>query len=140
MGTNRAVAYDLYIDPLEAGYGIDCKRPEWASLFDDCPKERREVVPAFVENTASQGVVLCVVVPETLRSAIVVAPFWDEYDRRCINCGRCTFVCPTYTYYSMQDIFYQDNPKAGNAAEYGPLAWWTATDKKQPKDAAQGIP
>ncbi len=38
---------------------------------------------------------------------------WQEYGSRCIGCGRCNFVCPTCTCFTMQDIFYKDNPKAG---------------------------
>lgn len=38
---------------------------------------------------------------------------WNEYDSRCIACGRCNFVCPTCTCFTMQDIFYTDNGKVG---------------------------
>lgn len=38
---------------------------------------------------------------------------WREYDTRCIGCGRCNFVCPTCTCFSMQDIFYKENIKVG---------------------------
>lgn len=38
---------------------------------------------------------------------------WDDYDSRCINCGRCNFVCPTCTCFTMQDLFYSENGKAG---------------------------
>ena len=36
-----------------------------------------------------------------------------ELEELCIGCGRCNFVCPTCTCFTMQDIFYKDNPKAG---------------------------
>ena len=38
---------------------------------------------------------------------------WDEYDTRCIACGRCNFVCPTCTCFTMQDIYYKENENAG---------------------------
>ncbi|MGL4914235.1 MAG: anaerobic sulfite reductase subunit AsrA [Romboutsia sp.] len=38
---------------------------------------------------------------------------WDEYNGRCIACGRCNFVCPTCSCYTMQDIFYKENEKVG---------------------------
>lgn len=38
---------------------------------------------------------------------------WNEYDARCIACGRCNFVCPTCTCFTMQDIFYKENEKVG---------------------------
>lgn len=38
---------------------------------------------------------------------------WREYDDRCIACGRCNFVCPTCTCFTMQDIFYKENENVG---------------------------
>ena len=38
---------------------------------------------------------------------------WDEYDTRCIACGKCNFVCPTCTCFTMQDIYYKENENVG---------------------------
>ena len=38
---------------------------------------------------------------------------WDEYDTRCIGCGRCNYSCPTCTCFSMQDIHYKENENMG---------------------------
>jgi ferredoxin len=38
---------------------------------------------------------------------------WREYDTRCINCGRCNFVCPTCTCFTMQDLYYSENGRVG---------------------------
>ena len=38
---------------------------------------------------------------------------WDEYDNRCIGCGRCNYSCPTCTCFSMQDIHYKENENMG---------------------------
>ena len=38
---------------------------------------------------------------------------WNEYDARCIACGRCNFVCPTCTCFTMQDIYYKENENVG---------------------------
>ena len=51
--------------------------------------------------------------PKKLTQDFAGSPFWHEYSARCIGCGRCNFVCPTCTCFSMQDIFYKDNPNAG---------------------------
>ena len=40
-------------------------------------------------------------------------PMWDEYDARCIACGKCNFVCPTCTCFTMQDIYYKENENVG---------------------------
>lgn len=112
MGTNRPESYDMYIEPSDDGYLIDCKNPEWDHLFDDCPRETGEVSPAYVSETAvlTESVDA---IPERLGPETAALPLWDEYDSRCINCGRCNFVCPTCGCYTMQDIFYHENGKAG---------------------------
>lgn len=38
---------------------------------------------------------------------------WNEYDTRCIACGRCNYTCPTCTCFSMQDIYYKENQNVG---------------------------
>ena len=38
---------------------------------------------------------------------------WQEYNSRCIACGRCNFVCPTCSCFTMQDVFYKENEKVG---------------------------
>lgn len=38
---------------------------------------------------------------------------WNEYDARCIACGKCNFVCPTCTCFTMQDIYYKENENVG---------------------------
>ncbi|MDR3160139.1 MAG: anaerobic sulfite reductase subunit AsrA [Spirochaetaceae bacterium] len=112
MGTNRPDAYDMYIEAADDGYLIDCKTPEWDRLFDEYPRETREVCPAFVNETTALTETVDAI-PEHLGPEAAALPLWDEYDSRCINCGRCNFVCPTCGCYTMQDIFFSDNGKAG---------------------------
>nr|UWI48786.1 anaerobic sulfite reductase subunit AsrA [Clostridioides difficile] len=53
-------------------------------------------------------------VPENIDSNEMTGnPIWDEYDTRCIGCGRCNFVCPTCSCFTMQDIFYKENENVG---------------------------
>ena len=54
-----------------------------------------------------------VCLPEHLPEDIGLHEMWQEYAGRCIGCGRCNFVCPTCTCFTMQDIFYRDNENAG---------------------------
>ena len=58
-------------------------------------------------------------IPEEVPREIVRSGLWDEYTSRCINCGRCNFVCPTCTCYTMQDVFYSDNGRAGERRRVG---------------------
>lgn len=53
-------------------------------------------------------------VPENIDSNEMIGnSIWDEYDTRCIGCGRCNFVCPTCSCFTMQDIFYKENENVG---------------------------
>jgi sulfhydrogenase subunit beta (sulfur reductase) len=36
------------------------------------------------------------------------APFWDEVQFSCINCGTCTFLCPTCWCFDVQDEVHKD--------------------------------
>lgn len=108
MGTNRSENYDMSIEPDGDGYLIDCKRAEWRELLEQRGSERLDATPAFVRQTQT-----AVHIPEGLTADVMKSDMWSEFDSRCINCGRCNFVCPTCTCYTMQDIFYTDNGKTG---------------------------
>ena len=51
--------------------------------------------------------------------SVDVIGVWDEYSVRCIGCGRCNFVCPTCTCYTMQDVYYTENGKVGERRRVG---------------------
>ena len=69
---------------------------------------KEEVSPKFVEENETK-----VEVPEGIDLNIIKSTVWNEYSERCIACGRCNFVCPTCTCFTMQDVFYKDNENAG---------------------------
>ena len=108
MGANRTDEYDLYLQPDGDGYLADCKNSEWEALFSAHSREEAAVSPAFVSDTPIR-----VNIPDNLTAQVTFSKAWEEYDSRCINCGRCNFSCPTCTCYTMQDIFYTDNGRAG---------------------------
>ena len=108
MGTNQIDSYDAAIEPNKKGYRIDNKLPEWEELFSDHCEKELEVIPSFVTEN-----IVKVNIPEGITIDIVKSEMWNEYDSRCINCGRCNFVCPTCTCFTMQDVFYTDNGKVG---------------------------
>ncbi|URZ16548.1 anaerobic sulfite reductase subunit AsrA [Clostridium felsineum] len=108
MGTNKTDKYDLSIDKKDDYFYVDNKEEVLEEFFKEEGLEELEVKPAFVtENNIN------VKVPEGITNKIFNSKLWQEYDERCINCGRCNFVCPTCTCFSMQDIFYTDNKKVG---------------------------
>ncbi|MFW5555940.1 MAG: anaerobic sulfite reductase subunit AsrA [Roseburia inulinivorans] len=106
MNTNKSDNYDLSIDRTENYYLLDCKDEGFQALLRD--GETVDVSPAFVtENTVKVNI------PENLTADVAKSGMWKEYDSRCINCGRCNFVCPTCTCFTMQDFFYSENGKVG---------------------------
>lgn len=107
MGTNRCEGYDLYAFQDEYGWYFEVKNEKLKDLLPELGQTAEEA-PAFVEKNPVQ-----VDIPERLPEDIGQDSLWQEYSSRCIGCGRCNFVCPTCTCFTMQDIFYKDNPKAG---------------------------
>lgn len=108
MGTNIAGNYDAGLQKQEDGYAIDNRTAEWDSLMSGLSLKESDKKPSYVnENTVR------VRIPEGLSIEVAKSGMWKEYDSRCIDCGRCNFVCPTCTCFSMQDIYYTDNGKAG---------------------------
>ena len=109
MGTNRSSNYDMSIDRQADGtYLIDCKDADWEKQFAAAGCVQQEVSPSYVTENS-----ITVTVPENLTAEAAGSKMWDDYDSRCINCGRCNFVCPTCTCFTMQDLFYSENGKAG---------------------------
>ncbi len=135
MGTNRTEDYDAYLkvdsqkvlldvhwNPLAPGQpdpgAMAPDQKTWntdpADSFSGKEKESpyrlqiREIRPDYVTENKEK-----VTLPKHLSNESFTKEIWQEYGSRCIGCGRCNFVCPTCTCFTMQDIFYQDNPKAG---------------------------
>ena len=106
MGTNRFDAYDAYVkvdgDMVYADF--QCEELEQAVEGS----EHAEVSPDYVTENKEK-----VTLPKDLSNASFSNEIWKEYGDRCIGCGRCNFVCPTCTCFTMQDIFYKDNAKVG---------------------------
>ena len=106
MGTNKADNYDAYVKVDEDAVYMDLK---WEELFNGLKDaEEVEVVPDFVTENIEK-----VTLPKKLSNDSFTKEIWKEYGARCIACGRCNFVCPTCTCFTMQDIFYRDNAKVG---------------------------
>lgn len=106
MGTNKAENYDAYIKVDGDIVTMDLK---WSELAADMPEtEVVDVIPDYVVENKEK-----VTLPKNLSNESFTKEIWKEYGERCIACGRCNFVCPTCTCFTMQDIFYKDNAKVG---------------------------
>ena len=108
MGTNKSDNYDAYLKVVGKEALLDIKDEELLKVFSDMDKKEESVTPDFVTETETR-----VNIPENLDLRITKSEMWDQYNDRCIACGRCNFVCPTCTCFTMQDIFYKDNVKNG---------------------------
>jgi len=106
MGTNQTNDYDAY---LKVDGDTVLLNSRWEALDIALSGETQAaVVPDFVTENET-----VVELPEAIPQALFDSPFWEDYGNRCIACGRCNFVCPTCTCFTMQDLFYTDNGKAG---------------------------
>ena len=109
MGSNETKeGYVFSMDFVDGEYRCNVPDDEIAKVFSkaDCPKA--DVEPLFVKDNDVH-----VEIPDDIPLSIYKNELWDEYSARCVNCGRCTIVCPTCTCYTMQDVFYTDNGKVG---------------------------
>ena len=105
MGSNKAENYSLGFNLDGENIYLDIQDEE-LDVFsgDECDFE----VDFVKENNISVNI------PKEIDTiALAKDSMWDEYDARCIACGRCNFVCPTCTCFTMQDIFYKENENVG---------------------------
>ena len=108
MGSNTCDNYDAYIKVDDEYVLFDSKWDKLDELIKEVKHAEENVTPDFVtENKVTVNI------PENLNTKIFNSDMWQEYTERCIGCGRCNFVCPTCTCFTMQDIFYRDNGKVG---------------------------
>ncbi|GIM27508.1 anaerobic sulfite reductase subunit A [Clostridium polyendosporum] len=108
MGTNKTDEHDAYIKVDGDMVYFDVKDAAIEQYFADLSKEEVEITLDFVEENQTK-----VNIPANLDLKVMNSSMWKEYSERCIACGRCNFVCPTCTCFTMQDIFYKDNEKSG---------------------------
>ena len=96
MGTNKSDDYDLSIDRQNDGsFLINCRDSAWAAQLDALGAEKQDVTPAFVTENKVR-----VTIPDNLSHTVAESSIWDEYDSRCIACGRCDAICPEYISFS----------------------------------------
>ena len=114
MGANRTE--DGYMFSVETADGMiraDVPDQEMDAVFA-AHGTPEDVTPSYVTENEVH-----VRIPENVPLRIIKDSLWDEYTTRCINCGRCNYVCPTCTCYTMQDVFYTDNGKVGERRRVG---------------------
>lgn len=105
MGTSKSDDYSMALNIRQDEIYLDIKDEE-LNVFNgkDCNFE----VGFVKKNTISVEVPEISNLVELSKNSI-----WEDYDQRCIACGRCNFVCPTCSCFTMQDIYYKENENVG---------------------------
>ena len=116
MGTNRAddLDYLFSVDLIDNRFYCQLKEESLEEIFANNAIKEQEVIPRFVTENETR-----VDLPESVPLSLFQSDMWNEYTIRCIGCGRCNYVCPTCTCYTMQDVFYTDNGKVGERRRVG---------------------
>ncbi|MBP1853825.1 anaerobic sulfite reductase subunit AsrA [Metaclostridioides mangenotii] len=105
MGSNKTEDYSIGMNLEDDFIYMDIKDKD-LEVFNG---EKVDFEIDFVKENK-----ISIEVPQKIDvEAIKSDSLWEEYDKRCIGCGRCNFVCPTCTCFTMQDIFYKENQNAG---------------------------
>ena len=108
MNANKSDEYDFSVEKDGENYRVNCKSDYMREVFASCGAEEADVAVSFVSETKTR-----VTVSGKITNTAALLPLWEEYDGRCINCGRCTYGCPSCSCWTMQDMFYTDNGRAG---------------------------
>ena len=108
MGTNTTENYDLSVGKQGDLLLLDCNDADWFRHLEKLSISNVEIKPKHVSSNHFN-----VTIPERLELSITESPYWDQYDKRCVGCGRCNLVCPTCTCFTMQDLYYSENCRAG---------------------------
>lgn len=107
MGTNFTQNYSFSIRQEKEDYLCDVKE-DIDGLLASLGAPLQDITPLFPKENK-----VVVNIPEGLEQRVAKSTIWNEYNARCIACGRCNTSCPTCSCFTMQDIFYEDNPKCG---------------------------
>lgn len=109
MNANKTGDYDAAFRFGENEVLCEIKNDDFIPLFQNKGVEI-EFTPEFVERDYAK-----VSLPqiEKITTDMFDDSMWSEYSKRCIACGRCNFVCPTCSCWTMQDIQYEGSQSAG---------------------------
>ncbi|MBN6417227.1 anaerobic sulfite reductase subunit A, partial [Escherichia coli] len=114
MGSNKTDNYSAAMRFSDDGASVFIKDAFFEKALQGMGQST-EYEPVFVSENPEQVTLpekICQS-PQRVRDIIINHPLWDEYNSRCIGCGRCTTGCPTCTCYSVFDVAYDENPQRG---------------------------
>ena len=112
MKANQTEDYDFSVECDGEEYRVNVKDSAMDAVFKASGAKEASVSVPFVTETKTRVTVSDKIAAST-SEVLAALPVWEEYDSRCIGCGRCTFGCPSCSCWTMQDMFYTDNGKTG---------------------------
>ncbi len=108
MGSNATDNYAAAFRFGEDSVEVEVKDSRFVEFF--ASGTLSSFAPEFVKENVKKVTVPSV---EEMPPELFVSPLWDEYDSRCIACGRCNTSCVTCTCFSSLDLFYSDSRNCG---------------------------
>ncbi|WP_234497768.1 anaerobic sulfite reductase subunit AsrA [Vibrio maritimus] len=114
MGTNTTDNFSASVRLTEKGADLCIKDQQLEHYFADIGTKSQHTTQFVTENhvkvrTPDQ---VCSD-PLKVRTILTNHSVWDEYDSRCIGCGRCTTSCPTCSCYSVFDVVHNKEYRVG---------------------------
>jgi len=107
-GTNKTEDYSAFVRINNNQIEMNIKDEDFCGFFAQY-KTEQVISPNFIEKNK-----INLEIPKNLdKNFIYNHEMWDEYNSRCISCGRCNFSCPSCSCFSTQDIFYIENEQCG---------------------------
>lgn len=110
LGTNVTDIHDFGVAFSEVGAKIQLNSELFEGYFSDAQETLFEV--SFPQENQLK-VAFPQIESQEEYQRLRVHPMWEEYDKRCIACGKCTIACNTCTCFTTTDIFYSENQNVG---------------------------
>lgn len=106
IGTNIPENYSMGINIRDNEVELEILDEELKASFNGEEKN-------FKIDTVTKNKIELNIPDEINLEDVINLDMWREYDKRCVACGKCNFVCPTCTCTTTQDIFYAENENTG---------------------------
>lgn len=99
---------------LDKGYGLSSRLLLERDLFSEASDDELRAAEGIAGRAQNRLAAQPLLVPAAGElAALFELPLWDEIAKRCLNCGACTYLCPTCTCFDMID-----QSTAGRAIQY----------------------
>ena len=110
MNSNKTDDYSLAVRFNEDNLLFNVKEEEFDKYFEG--KEEEEFELKFIEENIAK-VELPEIESVEVLNKLKDHKMWEEYNKRCIQCGSCTLACSTCTCFTTRDIVHDSNHNIG---------------------------